>query len=264
MKRRILLIGLAVVLALAGTFAVYAYVKNADKRATAGEQATKVVVAAKRIPAGTSWADARNKAYLHTESMPSDVVPADALQSTTADIAPDDVVAADVAAGQIVLQQMFGAKTPTTSGLHIPGDKMAVSLKVTADADVAGYVQPGSQVAIFDTFIVLGQNIPAGTKTGADKTDNWETKLTLPRVDVLAVSQAAPSGTQQGLSGSNNSSSQMATLLVTLAVPQSDAERLIHVAQTGNPYLALLTSNSHSAPSTGVDNQGKVYPVFPK
>jgi pilus assembly protein CpaB len=102
MKRRILLISLAVVLALVGTVAVYAYVKNADKRATAGEQATKVVVAAKRIPAGTSWATASTGGYLHTEDMPSDVVPADALQSTTADIAAQDVVAADVPAGQIV------------------------------------------------------------------------------------------------------------------------------------------------------------------
>jgi pilus assembly protein CpaB len=263
MKRRILLVGLAVVLALVGTFAVYTYVKKADKRATAGQQATKVVVAAKRIPAGTSWATASAGGYLRTENMPSDVVPADALQSTTADIAPEDVVAADVPAGQIVLQQMFGAKTPTTSGLHIPGDEMAVSLKVTADADVAGYVQPGSQVAIFDTFILLDKNVPAGSKTGGDKTDNWATKLLLPRVDVLAVSQAAPSGTKNGLSDSN-SGSQTATLLVTLAVPQSDAERVIHVAQTGNPYLALLTSNSHSAPSAGVDNQGKLGPVFSK
>jgi pilus assembly protein CpaB len=159
---------------------------------------------------------------------------------------------------------MFGAKTPTTSGLHIPAAEMAVSLKVTADADVAGYVQPGSQVAIFDTFILLDKNVPAGSKTGGDKTDNWATKLLLPRVDVLAVSQAAPSGTKDGLSGSNNSGSQTATLLVTLAVPQSDAERVIHVAQTGNPYLALLTSNSHSAPSAGVDNQGKLGPVFSK
>lgn len=263
MKRRILLISLAVVLALAGTFAVYAYVKNADKRAVASQQATKVVVAAKRIPAGTSWATARTDGYLHTVSMPSEVVPADALQSTSADISSQDVVAADVSPGQIVLQQMFGAKTPTTSGLHIPGDEMAVSLKVTADADVAGYVQPGSQVAIFDTFILLDKNVPAGSKTGADKNDNWATKLLLPRVDVLAVSQAAPSGTKDGLSG-NNSGSQTANLLVTLAVPQSDAERVIHVAQTGNPYLALLTSNSHSAPSSGVDNQGKLGPVFAK
>jgi pilus assembly protein CpaB len=263
MKRRIFLIGLAVVLALAGTFAVFAYVKNADKRAVAGQHATQVVVAAKRIPAGTTWADATNGGYLHTENMPSDVAPSDALQSTTADIAPQDVVAADISAGQIVLQQMFGPKTPTTSGLHIPADEMAVSLKVTADADVAGYVQPGSQLAIFDTFILLDNNVPAGSKTGGDKTDNWATKLLLPRVDVLAVSQAAPSGTKNGLSDSN-SGSQTATLLVTLAVPQSDAERVIHVAQTGNPYLALLTSNSHSAPSAGVDNHGKLGPVFAK
>jgi hypothetical protein len=83
-------------------------------------------------------------------------------------------------------------------------------------------------------------------------------------VQVLAVSQAAPSGTHAGLGDGSSGGSQSTTLLVTVAVPQTDAERLIQVSQTGNLYLALLTSHSASTPAPGVDNHAKLAPVFAK
>jgi hypothetical protein len=49
---------------------------------------------------------------------------------------------------------------------------------------------------------------------------------------------------------------------VTLAVNQMDAERIIHIRQTGLLYLALLSEHSVTAPSAGVDNQGKLGPLF--
>ena len=49
MNRRIVLIAVAVVLALFGTFAVYSYAHNADERAVAGGRAVKVLVATKRV-----------------------------------------------------------------------------------------------------------------------------------------------------------------------------------------------------------------------
>ncbi len=58
MNRRIVLIAVAVVLALFGTFAVYSYAHNADERAVAGGRAVKVLIATKRVAAGTTWADA--------------------------------------------------------------------------------------------------------------------------------------------------------------------------------------------------------------
>src|SRR4051794_5528781 len=139
MNRRILMIGLAVVLALCGTFAVYTYLNKADQRAVTGTEAATVVIADKAIPAGTSWETASQDGYLRSERMPADVVPADAVSSVAEQIAAHDVVSADISAGQIILLQMFGTKAPTTSGLQIPGDLMATSVKLTADADVAGY-----------------------------------------------------------------------------------------------------------------------------
>jgi pilus assembly protein CpaB len=173
-----------------------------------------------------------------------------------------DVATAAIRPGQLVLRDMFGAKVPTTSGLAIPNGKVAVSVELTTSGDVAGYVQPGSQIAIFDTFILMDRgDAPSGSSTASDKKDNWATKLLLPRVDVLAVSQAAPHDAKTGLDETGGASQQ--TLLVTVAVSQTDAERLIHVAQTGKPYAALLSDTSKSAPAPGVDNHNRLGPVFP-
>ena len=262
MNRRLLMIAGAVILALVGTAAVYDYVKNADTRAIAGKQAVNVLITVKRIPAGTAASDVRSGGYVRTDHLPADASPQGSISAITTDW-DTQVATADIQPGQVVLRAMFGNPQPTTSGLAIPGDKVAVSIKLTTDADVAGYVQPGSQIAIFDTFVLLdGKNTPSGSKAGGDKNDNWATKLLLPRVDVLAVSQAAPSGTKPSNSTTSSSDPSTTNLLITVAVSQTDAERLIQVAQTGMPYAALLTSNSATAPAPGIDNQNRLGPVF--
>ena len=43
-----------------------------------------------------------------------------------------------------------------------------------------------------------------------------------------------------------------------------DAERLIHVGQTGMPYAALLSEASTSRHAAGVDNQNRLGSVFPE
>lgn len=258
MTRRILLIVGAVVLALIGTAAVYDYVKNADNRAIAGKQTVSVLIATKRIPAGTSAADVRNKGYVRSDHLPVDATPQDSVASieTTWD---SQVATADVQPGQVILRAMFGTATPTTSGLTIPGNKVAVTVKLTADADTAGFVQPGSEIAVFNTFILVDGHPTAKSASGGGPNDDWATKLLLPRVSVLAVSQAAPTSTK---TSNVDSTTGTTSLLVTVAVSQVDAERLILVAQTGMPYAALLSSNSATAPSSGVDEQSKLSPVF--
>ena len=79
------------------------------------------------------------------------------------------------------------------------------------------------------------------------------TRIVLPRVRVLSVGAAANSGTG-GTSGSTTTAvngsataSPSGAVLVTVAVDQADAERLILLTETGVCYLALLTPSSHTA-----------------
>ena len=258
MKRRSVQIGLAIVLALVATVAVYSYVKRADQRAVAGKQAVAVQLVVRAIPAGTTGKDVRDKGYLQVDKLPADSVPADAVKSIS-DAMLDQVATADIAPGQVLLPQMLGSRTPTTSGLPIPKGMLAVSVQLSAPADVAGYVQPGSEIAVFDTFIMVSKGDVSGDNSGSGKDDNWTTKLMLPRVEVLAVSTGAPSKTDTGLT--SHASTQQ--LLVTVAVTQVDAQRLIHETVRGNLYLGLLSASSVTAPGLGVDNHSTQIPVFP-
>jgi pilus assembly protein CpaB len=258
MNRRIVLVAAAVVLALVGTFAVYSYAHNADQRAVAGTKATTVLVATSRVPAGTSWAEAVKKKYFTPEKMPSDSAPQTALASVAnAAIGSDAVAQSDIAPGQIVLRESFAAKTATTGVLSIPKGDIAISFQVGSDADVAGFVGPGSEVIIFLTSQLTGKKIPSAyTTSGATPTF---TKTVVPRANVLATSQAAT--TQVAGSSSSSDATSGGTVLLTIALSQKDAERVILSEKIGTLYLGLLSATSRVSADPGVLNIGSFQPV---
>lgn len=257
MNRRIGLIAIAVVLALVGALSVYSYAHNADKRAVDKVQSVNVLYAEKAIPVGTSWADAIKNSYLQEERVPVAAAPGNAIPNADAAIPAGQVATSQIGAGQIVVRQMFGERTSKTGILAIPKGMIAVSVSLPTNADVAGFVQNGSEVAIFHTFkVVLPKSAPASLRNlvsaGADLS---ETKMLLPRAQVIAVSQNAPSelNSGTGTTGSN--------VLVTLAVSQKDAERLILAASTTQLYLGLLTDTSVTAPGGGTLNTVRMRPA---
>lgn len=258
MSRRILLMTIAVVLALAGTLAVYKYVKGADNRAVAGQRAASVLVVEKRVPAGTKWSDVVSGHYLQQENVPVDSAPSSAIRNLQAKVDPTQVATADIQTGQIVLRPMFGPKTIETGVLQIPGDKVALTVSMSSGADVAGFVAPQSEVAVFGTFKLkpIGKSKSSlhGLTAGDDM---YATKLVLSRATVIATSQAAP--TDVTTAAKSNGSAD--DILVTLAVSQADAERVILAQQTGQLYLALLSSHSKTGPDGGTVNVSRFNPV---
>jgi len=156
---------------------------------------------------------------------------------------------------------MLVTPAQATSGgaLAIPKGLIAVTIPLCLSAAVAGYVQPGSEVAVFDTFSSKGvQGNCSGSGGGSNQASGpalVRTRIVLPRVLVLSVG-AAPSGGTSGTSATSANSTTAAApattstsgpVLVTMAVDQADAERLILLTETGVSYLALLTSSSHTA-----------------
>lgn len=249
MNRRIATVAIAVALALFGTIAVYAYVHGADKRAIAKTNAVRVVIVDKRVPAGTTWQDALKGGYLHADKVPAESAPADAISGLDAPIPSDQVAGGDITAGQVVLRQMFGQKTSVTGVLAIPKGKIAVSVSMSSKADVAGFVQPSSEIAIFASFKLKGNVPTTGGPVGNDD-KVWATKLVLPRVQVLATSQSAP-GDLNGGKNSSSSSSNNGDVLITLALTQTEAERVILAQEVGNLYLGLLSDTSVTNPDGG-------------
>jgi pilus assembly protein CpaB len=257
LKRRLLTVMLAVLLALAGTAGVLVYVHGATKRALEGQRAVAVLVASQTIPAGTSAGSALQQKLLTSQELPASAVPVDAVRSLGGGQG-SLVLSAALAPGQLLLRPMLVTATAATAqgALAIPRGMVAVTVPLCMPAAVAGYVQTGSEVAVFDTYGGKSSSLQAncgaaGAAPQAPGGGAVRTRIVLPRVLVLSVGDAAANAShaagllaQPGSGGSTSSSS--ATQLVTFAVSQADAERLILISETGVAYLALLTPSSQT------------------
>jgi pilus assembly protein CpaB len=249
------IIVLALILAAVGTSGVLAYVRGADARAIAGMRAVSVLVAQKQITAGTTAASAVRSGLLASQTMPASSVPANALSAIPSALS-SLVLSVDLQPGQLLLRPMLVTPAQTTSGLAIPSSQMALTLNFCLPEAVAGAVQAGSEVAVFDTVgfntasPITGQPGCAGAHTQTGGT--IKTRVVLQRALVLSVGQVTPiaAGTSTASTSSSTSASQSGTL-VTLAVTQAQAEQLIQMTETGLPYLALLTTSSHTTADAG-------------
>ncbi|MFF0343852.1 Flp pilus assembly protein CpaB [Kribbella sp. NPDC004875] len=263
MKRRVVTIVLAVALAVLGTGAVLVYVNRADARAVAGQQAVTVLVASKSIPSGTTAQDA--KALLRKETLPASSVPSDAV----AEITPAQqslVTSTDLSPGQLLRDSVLVTAAQAAGGLKIPEGKVAVTITVCSAESVANNVRAGSDVAVFGTLVTGSSDAGAQPNcTGQHKQQIGKgignTRVVIPKVRVIAIgpsttNDSVDTATTNGV-GQPSASAQNDMTLVTFAVNQDDAERLILVTQTGLPYLALL------GPSTQVTPDDHVVPQFP-
>lgn len=261
MTRRILTIIIAIVLAVGGTAAVLAYVNQADSRALAGQSPVTVLVATVQIPAGTVASTALQDGMLAREKVPAKSVPIDAVKQITPGISAL-VTSADVPSGELLLRPMLVTAVQATSGIAIPAGQVAVTIPMCIPAAVAGYIYPGAEVAIFDTVVTGSSQGSSSASTSCSSGSSSSslsasggtirTRILLTRVTVLSTSQApvsssTTSGTALAANSTSNANSQGA-VLVTLAVDQTDAERVITLARSGMPYMALLTKSSNVGP----------------
>ena len=277
MKRRVLTVTLAVLLAVLGTAGVLAYVHKADSRALAGMQSVNTLVAQGQIPAGTSANSAQQAGLLRSEALPASSVPANAVRSITPDLG-SLVMSAQVQPGQLLLRPMLvtSAQATATGALAIPMGMIAITIPLCLPEAVAAYVQPGSQVAVFDTYATKKASLQescsqSGVSHQAEGPGGIVTRIVLPRVLVLATGQGAgggATGTSTSTTASSgpfshnsqadpSSSAPTGSVLVTVAVTQANAERLILITRAGLPYLALLTSSSQTGFETG-----RLQPLF--
>lgn len=250
MTRRVFAIAVAIALATFGTVGGLALVLTAEARAENRiSNPITVAVAAVDIPVGTTGAQLRSGGMVRLVKMPKDSVPDDVVTALSPEL-DTLVITSNIAKGQVLLEAQFGSRASVTSGLALPPGKMAVTVETGAPEQVAGYVQAGSQVAIFVTYLVV--------QTNGEQTSIERTRVLLPRVDVLAVGSR---GQRTGSTAESGSGS----LLLTVAVTQEEAERLIEALSHGTLYLGLLSDSVDVTPGPGVDNtdRGGGSPLFP-
>jgi pilus assembly protein CpaB len=254
MVRRLVLLILAAVIAAVGTGLVFMYAHNANQRAIADTHPEQVLVATAAIPPGITGSAASSSFVL--KAIPRDAIVPGAL-SNSVDIA-DKISLQPIVAGEQILPAQWGDKT-SYSQLQIPSGQMAVSVQMTDPGRVAGFVTPGSQVAVFldakPDELGGGTSNPSGASTGNAQTKTLPqfVRLLMPKATVLA---SGPTTLLPPSNANGANTDQVAKAILTLAVDQKDAQRLILAAQHGVLYFALLRDDSKVVPSgpiTGSD-----------
>ena len=261
MSRRVGLLAVALCIALVGTFAVFSYVSRVEAKTLTGAQPVDVLVASERLISGTSGDAVAKGQLVELVSMPRKSVPEGALTSLEAVGA--QTLVSDVFAGEVLLRAKFADQTARTGDLVIPKDKLAVSVELEDPQRVAGFVVPGSEVAIFATIdkttatatatAVQTSETSATVDVNAEMDDSY-TRLLLPRTSVIAVGPSTLRPTSAEDEDEDADAEAVTKAVLTVAVTQADAERLVHGAQQGELYLGLLSTTSKTGPGTGVTN----------
>jgi pilus assembly protein CpaB len=245
-RRRILLVAAAVVAAL-GTMLVFLYVRGADNRAEQRFETTEVLVATTQIERGERVADAAAAGKLALQAVPQASVLPGALLTTEG--VDQQIALTTIYPGEQIVPQKLGDTAAPESQLPIPDDgDMAMSINLTDPARVAGFVNPGSQVAIF-----INGTDPT---TGAPYS-----RVLLTRVTVIAVGSTTPVTTTtttdtQGQDGGQQVVESLPRTLITLSVSQTQMQRVLLGQQQGELSFALLTEGSKVtlAPPTTTSN----------
>ncbi len=242
MQSRVLAVLVAVVLALVATAALVVYVNGADRRAISDQQPTLVWVAAKTIPAGTSGVNASNTGLIKQQAVPKkNVVPGAVVALSQIQ---NRYAAVNIVAGEQLLQGRWVGAEDVAGGrlLDIRSGYQALSIGLDMTRQVAGFVTPGDKVGLVLTM----SRAASGGEGEASRT-----QFLLQDVQVLAVGATAlaNAGSQGGNRPNQGRSPESA---VTLAVPDSQVERVVYAAENGSIYMTLMAPDGKRAPSVGV------------
>jgi pilus assembly protein CpaB len=189
-------------------------------------------------------------------------VPEDALTSVSGEYA-QLVATSAIQPSEIVLANRFAARGAAQGALPVPQGLLAVSVSLDDPSHVGSFVSVGSKVAVFDTFNVQEADKSDLTPAGDHLQDNHgftrATRLLLPSVEVLAVDDSTTveprKESEDKPAGLAATAMQPTTTLLTLAVTQDQAQRLVHGARTGTLTFALLGADAKATPGAGVNDR---------
>lgn len=237
MARRGILLTLAAVIAALGTLLVFLYVNGADKRAAEPFDTMEILRAVKVIAPGETVEEAQAAGKFELQPVPSNQVLAGSLPDTTS--LAGKVATTTIYPGEQIIASKFGGSAEA-SVLPIPKGMMAISVNLTDPARVAGFLSPGSEVAIF----YLG--------TDPKKPDENLVRMILPRVTVIGVGSTTPGQTTTTDPNGIATTEALPKTLLTIAVKKNDAERVLYTFKNYELAFGLLTKDSETPDGPGV------------
>lgn len=238
MDRRKILLVVAATVAVLGTVLVFLYVRGADDRAEQRFETVEVLRAVAPIEPGESIEAAAQAGKLSLQPVPRDQLLTG--HQTSIEGLTGTVALTRVYPGEQIIDTRFGgAAGIASSQLPIPDGMLAISVNLSDTARVAGFVSPGSEVAVF--------------LNGLDPvTQRPFTRQLLDRVQVLGVGSTTPVSTTTTTEDGAQTTEQLPRTLITLALDKRDAQRVMYASGNGELTFALLTESSRLPDDRGV------------
>jgi len=243
MARRSALLFVAVLISLVGTAIIVMYVQGIDKRATEGQELVEVLAATDVIEVGDDVGAAQEDGKFEKKQIRREDVVEGALSSTSS--IADLVAIGTIYPGEQIIARKFG-NLGDADGLVIPDDKLAVSVELTDPERVAGFVNPGSSVAIF-----VSADPVFYTPDGDERKLPQYTRLLLPTVEVVGVGTTSITA-RTTKTDDGTETTEVPRTIITVAVDQEQAEKLIFADRNGDLSFALLTEDSAVKDNAGV------------
>lgn len=225
MKTRLIGAAAALLLAITGTVAVTSYVQGADQRALHGAATRNIYVVDKEVPANTPAADLPK--FIKTSSVPASAIAEGAVTDLGA-------LAGRVTSGKLLPgEQLLSARLVDPASLLIPGKVAApegmqeITVQLGPDRLVGGQLAAGDTVGIFVSFA-------EGAGHDGPTTHAVFHKVLITSVQGAPITPAA-SSTSATAPGPPVPAGAM---LITLARPIADAEKIVFAAEFGSIWLS--------------------------
>jgi pilus assembly protein CpaB len=215
----------AIVLAVLGTLALVTYVQSAEDRALAGEQVVGVYVATQAIDAGTPAEQLAGKVKL--ERVPAKVKASNAV--TRLRQLDGSVSAVDLVPGEQLLRSRFaapgsGAVQRSVGGSKVPAGWFEATVLLEPQQALGGSVKAGQRVTVVAS--VSGGITPNGPASAVVVRNGLVTNVQIDGEKGDEVNRKEVTDAPTG------------KFLVTLAVPQTELERIVFAADQGQLWLA--------------------------
>ncbi len=249
MNRRILAAVLALGLALVGTVVLVSYVRAADERALAGVETTPVLVVTRPIPQGTPADELAESVRL--EQLPATVTATGTVRDL--DDLGDRVATVALQPGEQVLASRFAdASTLFLAGTVAvpPGDQEVSIMLEPQRPSVAGW-RPATTSASSSPWSSRTRAASGSAPPTPPSTACWSPRCRAP-------SPSPPRTATTWSTASSGAAVPSESLLITLALPAGDAEKVVFGMEHGTVWLSLEPEGADNS-GTGIITQGNVY-----
>ena len=222
MRRRLLAATAALVLLVAGTLVLLAYVRGADARALAGARTVEVLVVDELVPEGTPAADLAG--LVRTEVLPAKAALADRVTDLSS--LSGKVATVDLQPGEQLLRSRFTSPDDRAAPgtVAVPDGLQEVSVLLEPQRAVGGRLAAGDTVGVVVSIddLVATYSVLHG--------------VLVTQVQGAPAPATAESGTETASAGSP---APAASLMVTLAVTAGQAEAVVFGIEHGTLWLTL-------------------------